>query len=346
MTMIVNCYKCGMSRIGLELLCTKCGSPFRIYPNFRYRSGFKKNFPYIRNFITLGECVTPVVEFGDTYLKLDYFQPTFSYKDRGSRILISFLNERINKNLPMSEDSSGNAGASIAAYGARAGFSVNVFVPEDASGPKIDLIRSYAANIFKVKGDREAVRSKALESNGFYVGHSVFPEFRDGIRSLAYEIYHQFHGQIPDNIFIPTSAGTLLLGLYEGLLHLKTSGLIDEIPHLIATQPELMSPIKSALSGLAYVPSIKRSIADALVTEKPPLMDEIVRVLRSYGESISATEDEIISARNRLSSEGVMTEYSSAVAYACSLKYRKKGSRLIILTGNGLKNKMVQSAED
>jgi threonine synthase len=344
--MIVNCYKCGRSRTGLELLCTNCGSPFRIYPNFKYRSGFKRNFPYLRNIITLGECVTPVVEIKDTYLKLDYFQPTFSYKDRGSRILISFLNERIKKDLQLAEDSSGNAGASIAAYGARAGFSVNVFVPEDASGPKINLIRSYGANIFRVNGNRETVRSKALESNGFYVGHSVFPEFRDGIRSLAYEIYHQFHGQIPDNIFIPTSAGTLLLGLYEGLLHLKISGYIDEIPHLIAVQPELMSPIRSALNGITYVSSKRRSIADALVTEKPPLMDEIVSVLRSYGESMSVTEEEIISARNNLSSEGVMTEYSSAVAYACSLKYRKKGSRLIILTGNGLKNKMVQSAED
>ncbi|MCL5803990.1 MAG: pyridoxal-phosphate dependent enzyme [Candidatus Thermoplasmatota archaeon] len=330
----------------MELLCTNCGSPFRIYPNFKYRSGFKRNFPYLRNIITLGECVTPVVEIKDTYLKLDYFQPTFSYKDRGSRILISFLNERIKKDLQLAEDSSGNAGASIAAYGARAGFSVNVFVPEDASGPKINLIRSYGANIFRVNGNRETVRSKALESNGFYVGHSVFPEFRDGIRSLAYEIYHQFHGQIPDNIFIPTSAGTLLLGLYEGLLHLKISGYIDEIPHLIAVQPELMSPIRSALNGITYVSSKRRSIADALVTEKPPLMDEIVSVLRSYGESMSVTEEEIISARNNLSSEGVMTEYSSAVAYACSLKYRKKGSRLIILTGNGLKNKMVQSAED
>ncbi len=344
--MIVNCYKCGMSRIGLELLCTNCGSPFRIYPNFRYRSGLKRNFPYLRKIITLGECVTPVVDIGDSYLKLDYFHPTFSYKDRGSRILISFLNERINKDMPLSEDSSGNAGASIAAYAARAGFSVNVFVPEDASGPKIDLIRSYGANIFKVKGNREDVRHKALESDGFYVGHSVFPEFRDGIRSLSYEIYHQFHGDIPDNIFIPTSAGTLLLGLYEGFLHLKTSGFIREIPHLIAAQPELMSPIKYALSGLAYVPSKNRSIADALVTENPPLMDEIVRVLRFYGESISATEEEIISARNNLSSEGVMTEYSSAVAYACSLKYRKKGSRLIILTGNGLKNKLIQRAAD
>lgn len=327
-------------------MCTNCGSPFRIYPNFTYRSGFKRNFPYIRNIISLGECVTPVVDFGDNYLKLDYFQPTFSYKDRGSRILISFLSERIEKNLPISEDSSGNAGASIAAYGARAGFSVNVFVPEDATGPKIDLIRSYAANIFRVNGDREAVRRKAQESNGFYVGHSVFPEFRDGIRSLAYEIYHQFHGQIPDNIFIPTSAGTLLLGMYEGLLHLKNSGLIDMIPHLIAAQPELMSPIKSALSGLAYVSSGKKSVADALVTEKPPLMNEIVNILRSYGESISATEEEIISARNKLSSEGIMTEYSSAVAYACALKYRKRGRKLIILTGNGLKNKFVPSAED
>ena len=337
--MRVECYECGTKRKGLEILCSACGSPFRIYPDFTYRNNLKENFPYLRREISLGECVTPLLRKDQTAFKLDYFQPTYSYKDRGSKALISFLAERKKEVGPvLSEDSSGNAGASITAYGSAAGFKVNVFVPQTATGPKLDLIRAYGANVTTVSGSREDVRNRAMHDSSFYVGHSVFPEFRDGIRALAYELFDQYNGNLPSTLYIPTSAGTLLIGVYEGFLHLLESGEIKRIPELIACQPELMSPIKSALSGEVYNPSGKKSLADALVTERSPLLKPLVGILREHGLTLTVSEEEIVDARTRLALSGIFTEYSSAVAYAASLKHNVEGERVVILTGNGLKN--------
>jgi threonine synthase len=337
--MKIECYECGTARKGLEILCSKCGSPFRIYPDFRFSDNPKENFPYLHREISLGECTTPLLKKDQMAFKLDYFQPTYSYKDRGSKTLISFLAERKREVGPiLSEDSSGNAGASISAYGYAAGFKVNVFVPDTARGPKLDLIRAYGANVTTVPGSREDVRNAAMSDASFYVGHSVFPEFRDGIRTLAYELFKQYDGKLPRNLYIPTSAGTLLIGVYEGFRHLLESDEITAIPNLVACQPDLMSPIKSALSGKDYVPSGRKSLADALVTERSPLLQPLVRILRDHGSTITVTEEEIVDARTKLAHSGIFTEYSSAVAYAASLKHNAQGGKMVILTGNGLKN--------
>ncbi len=336
--MKISCYACGDLRKGIESICTKCGNPFRIRPDFRYRDNIEKNFPYLERFVSLGESTTPVTRYSGMDFKLDYFQPTFSYKDRGSRVLVSYLQEnRGQVGKIISEDSSGNAGASITAYGKRAGFSVNVYIPNDAAGTKIELIKAYGASIHRIPGSREEVRKAAMSDSGFYVGHSVYPEFRDGIRSLAYELFTQYQGNIPDNIYIPTSAGTLLIGLYEGLNHLLESGEIARIPRLIACQPDLMSPLKAALAGKIYVGSGKKSLADALITEKSPLLSPLIEILREFGGTISVSEDDIIAARNELAGAGIYTEYSSAVAFAAARSVHEESS-LILLTGNGLKN--------
>lgn len=337
--MLVFCRKCQRKRSGIEALCPACQIPYSILPDFNYKSTPIENFPYAMNPVSLGEVVTPVVEYQDVSFKLDYFQPTFSYKDRGARTLLTFLRDHKKEvGGRIAEDSSGNAGASIAAYGRKAGFAVDIYVPSSSGGLKPELIKRLGANLIPVDGTREDVRRAAVSGDAYYVGHSIYPEFRDGIRMLSYEIFEQSHGRIPDHIFIPTSAGTLLSGIYLGFKHLLDSGEIDRIPHLVACQPELMSPIEARLADQEFVLPQKRSIADALVTTTPPLMEELIDILKNNGSAISVTEDEIVKAQSDLANIGIFTEYSSAVALAAYRKKRISGKSMIILTGNGLKN--------
>lgn len=338
--MEATCLSCGSLRRGAEHKCAKCGGLFGLKPDFKYRDSVGENFPNIKKWIDLGEVVTPILKKGDAYFKLDYFSPTFSYKDRGSKALISWLSGiRSDMNVTaVNEDSSGNAGASIAAYGSVAGFEVNIFVPEKTSKAKIDQISSYGAKIIKVQGSREDVQEAAEASPGVYASHVKMPEFRDGIRSLSYEIFKQFGGKVPDNIFVPVSAGTLLLGLHSGLNHLYESGEIKEIPNLVAVQTEQVSPLCAKISNRYFDPGKKvTSVADALVSMKPPLLDEMVKVMQD-GVCITVSEEEIVSARGELSRSGMYAEYSSATVYAAFKKKKFEGMSLLVLTGNGLKN--------
>ncbi len=327
--MKVRCISCGSARKSNELLC-ECGSPFEIVPDFKYRDNLNENFPYIKSFVSLGEIETPVLKKDNFSMKLDYYSPTFSYKDRGSRTLISYLKGL--KITEINEDSSGNAGASISGYGAAAGMAVRIFVPEDASAAKLRQIKDYGAEIIKIKGSREDVQKAAQNHSGFYASHVLRPEFRDGIRTLAYEIFNQ---GIPDYIYLPVSAGTLLLGVYSGFRHLYESSEIDHMPRIIGVQPEKISPVCSRMNNLYYNPDNNlKSIADALVSKKPILMEKIVDALY---KCIPVSEDEIKTARMDLARSGIYVEYSSATVYA-AYKKKKYDNSMLIMTGNGLKN--------
>ncbi len=331
---------CGKSRDGLEKFCTECGSPIEIIPEGKYNDSMKKNFKYIKKWISLGEVQTPILTTDQVSFKLDYFMPTYSYKDRGSRAALSALSDTL-KNMgitAINEDSSGNAGCSIAAYGRAAGFDVNIFVPGQANESKIKQIKAYGAEIIKVEGGRENVAEQAMKHEGFHMSHVLVPEFRDGIRTLSYEIFRQYDGDVPDRIFIPVSAGTLFLGMHSGFSHLLDSDEIDHIPEIVCVQPQVIAPICSALGNIRWVDEGKKSIADALVTKNSALMSHVVTRLKKVGKCVTVNEEEIISAKNDLALKGILTEYSSATVYAAFRKKNYEGKNLLVMTGNGLKN--------
>jgi threonine synthase len=336
------CFKCQKERNNSNLYCS-CGGLFRPVHDFRFSSDLKSNFPYVPKWVSLGETVTPLIERQGLYLKLDYFSPTYSYKDRGSITLISSLLGKLPEGSDINEDSSGNAGASIAAYASAAGFKPNIYVPQNASEFKIRQIISYGAKIHTVQGSRENVMESCKNAPGFYASHVLRPEFRDGIRMLSYEIMEQLNWHVPDAVVMPVSAGTLLLGVIYGFRHLLNSGEISRMPQIIAVQTEFVSPLYHRMEGLQYTPPDSYvSVADALVSQSPPLLDEMYQSLKGYGKVLRVSENEIINSRNKLARSGILVEYSSAVAYAGALKLN--GLRpVVILTGNGLKSSQPKS---
>jgi threonine synthase len=299
--------------------------------------------------VTLGEGWTPLVTFtSNVNFKLESLNPTGSFKDRGSTSLISAIHKQVKEQKGyIAEDSSGNAGASIAAYSARAGLKAEIYVPEHVSGPKFNQIKSYGMPVVKVAGSRSQIAEKAQEpaKGKFYVGHIYHPLFRDGIRTLAYEIAEQLNWKSPERVYLPVSAGTLLLGVISGFTHLTNSGVIETVPKIVACQTRQSSPLYHHVKKLDYKPPEKiTSIADALVSTNPPLLGLMIKAIQeTHGDVEVVDEDEIIAAFAELAHKGFFVEPSSAVAYAAYQKQlkTKKASQtdktLIILTGHGLK---------
>ena len=110
---------------------------------FRYRRFLALDDESWRG-VSLGEGMTPVVRLDeDVLLKMDYFMPTLSFKDRGAAVLIAHC-KAIGVDRVV-QDSSGNAGNAVAAYCAKAGIGCEIFVPEGTSPKKIDMIRAHGA---------------------------------------------------------------------------------------------------------------------------------------------------------------------------------------------------------
>ncbi|MEM2105163.1 MAG: pyridoxal-phosphate dependent enzyme [Candidatus Bathyarchaeia archaeon] len=363
MDYIVKCSACKRSSNGLlEFKCSSCESPLAVHVNIKFETKavqkkchslwrYARFFPYVdsRSIITLGEGWTPLIKFSrNLHFKLENLNPTGSFKDRGSAVLISALHKLIKKaDSYIAEDSSGNAGASMAAYAARVGLKAKIYVPENVSGPKFNQIKFYGADVVKVSGGRSRVAEEAqrTERGKVYVGHILHPLFRDGIRSLAYEIAEQFDRRFPERIYLPVSAGTLLLGVIDGFKHLLDAGVIEGMPKVVACQTKQVSPLYHKFKNLHYTPPKKiSSIADALVSVNPPLLDVMVKSLKEAdGDAVLVEENEIFDAFVELARKGFFVEPSSAVAYAAYKKQIESGEvqkgekSVVVLTGTGLK---------
>lgn len=314
---------------------------------FRYREFMALEGETWRE-ITLGEGMTPVVRLdGDVLLKMDYYMPTLSFKDRGAAALIAHCKsvgvERV------VQDSSGNAGNSVAAYCGRAGIACEIFVPEGTSPKKIAMIRAHGAVCTVVPGSRDhcadVCREKAARDGLYYANHVYNPFFYEGTKTYIYEVYEQLH-RIPQNLLIPVGNGTLFLGVMQGLEELLASGCIGKMPQVVALQTEGCDPLlRAAARGLTEPEEItpKATIAEGISIGRPMRGREILAYAKKYGvRFIHAPEDKILDARAKLAAQGVYCEHTTAANYAAYLHEREQNGpmsdTLITMCGAGLKS--------
>ena len=237
---------------------------------WRYREALP--IPDEADIVTLGEGMTPLIRLDAAadsghYVKLDYLCPTGSYKDRGASVLLTHL-----KALGVEEvveDSSGNAGAAIAAYSARAGIRCTIYCPASTSKGKLAQIAAYGAELKLVEGNRmattEAVKDAA--KNVCYASHNWHPFFLEGTKTLAFEIVEQLGGDAPAHVICPVGFGSIYLGLFIGFRALCEAGVIECVPRLLGVQAAACCPIYNAYrdmeqgEGQALAPRVTRAVS-------------------------------------------------------------------------------------
>lgn len=298
--------------------------------------------------VTMGEGMTPVVPFDeDLMLKMDYYMPTLSFKDRGAAVLDSHCKSIGVKSVV--QDSSGNAGNSVAAYSGRVGINCEIFVPEGTSPKKIDMIKAHGSEVHVVSGSRDhcadVCRSKVKEEGKYYANHVYNPFFYEGTKTYIYEVYEQLH-RIPRNIFVPLGNGTLFLGVVFVLEHLLESGLIDKMPNVVAIQSEHCAPFAEAVRQRKKEPAEvtpSTTLAEGIAIGQPMRGIEILEKIYKYNiEIVEIPEEEILPARAELAKEGIYCEHTTAGNYAAYKKYcglhGKTPDSLITMCGAGLKS--------
>ncbi|MCK8061607.1 MULTISPECIES: threonine synthase [unclassified Fusibacter] len=318
-----------------------------IWSLFRYHHALPLPSPREWSKLTLGEGMTPLVPVKDhpnVYFKMDYLMPTGSFKDRGAVMLVAKAVELGAKAIV--QDSSGNAGASVAAYAARASIPCEIFVPASTSSQKTQQIRAYGAKLTLVDGSREdtarAALQAALEPGVFYASHVYNPYFHEGTKTYVYEVFEQLGGALPDTFIVPVGNGTLLLGIYQGLQDLKDSGLIEMLPRIVAVQSAHCSPIHNRIHKKDQVEAFSPTHAEGIAIADPKRIEQILNALRQTGgTSILAPEDKIIPCKESLSLEGIYVEPTTAATLAAYLSHQylfsKRETIVIPMCGSGLK---------
>jgi threonine synthase len=313
-----------------------------------------------RYIVSMGEGLTPLTKarryaesigLSDLALKLDYLNPTGSFKDRGTSVSISKINELGIK--AVLDDSSGNAGASLAAYCAAAEIACTLYVPAAAPNEKLIQAEFYGARIVKISGSRTEV-AKAAEnawksSALYYASHNLSPFFLEGMKTLAYEIAEDLNWQLPDHIVFPVGGGPLMAGTWKGFQDMLTLGWTDRMPRLHCVQSEACMPIVEAFrKGSAQVkPAFEgETVAGGIRISNPGRGDQVLEAIRATeATAVSVTDEAILSHQKLLGrKEGIFAEPTSCAALAGLARLvqtgviRHQDSVLVPLTGFGLKD--------
>jgi threonine synthase len=305
----------------------------------------------VEHAVTMGEGWTPLVSGtwagAPVRYKLEFLMPTGSFKDRGMTVMVSYLRSRGLRRVL--EDSSGNAGASLAAYAAAAGMACRILVPETASPPKIAQIAACGADVVTIPGPRQAVAEEAIRQSAemFYASHNWQPFFVEGTKTLAFELWEQLGFRAPDNVVVPLGYGSNVLGAERGFDELVRAGEIARLPRLFGVQAAACAPYAAAYDAgadhLVETP-VAPTIAEGIATPKPTRVVEVLRAARDSGGAIVAVEEaEIVDALGALARQGLYVEPTSATAAAGLTRLLKSGAikpeedTVLVLTGSGLK---------
>ena len=339
----------------------------RTFCHWRYREFFP---PLKRaSIVTMAEGGTPLIrsrrigaEIGrsDLLFKLEGLNPTGSFKDRGSTIEISEAYEYLCEQGDGCRNeivcaSTGNMGASVAAYCARAGIACTIYVPHDTARIKLLQMMAHGARIVRVKGDYTRAMLTAKdehERHGKYLAGD-YPYRSEGEKSVGLEVA-DLAGDV-DYIACPIGNGTLIHGIWKGLKELKALGLLKRLPRLIGAQAQGCNTVVRAFEeGTDRIAPVEpRTAMDAVACGDPLDGAWALRALReSCGWGVAVSDEEAAVARDRLAKrEGIFAELSGALSLAGLLKACEAGivdkdaKAVAIVTGHGLKEPETFEAE-
>ncbi len=288
--------------------------------------------------VTLGEGMTPLLSatrlgsaigLNDLWIKDESQLPTGSFKSRGLGMAVSMAARFGLRRLAI--PTAGNAGGALAAYGARVGAEVFVFMPEDT--PVINQIECHlaGAKTFLVNGlinDCGRIVREGVESAGWFDFSTLKEPYRiEGKKTMGLELAEQFGWELPDAILYPTGGGTGLIGMWKAFAELQELGWLrtKKKPRMFAVQSDGCAPIVRAFeNGERFAEVFEGAATCAAGIRVPVAVGDFMildAVRESGGAAVSVCEDDIMGAVSRaISLEGISVCPEAA---ACVLAAKK-----------------------
>jgi len=371
----LECVKC-RGNFPLDLVnarCPDCDEPLEVrydlgsiprdwFNTPRKGSLFEKYAPfysYLRSdaALSLGEGQTSLIRSNrigekigikELLFKNETQNPTWTFKDRGTALslqnAVSLGYRRIGTL------SSGNMGASVAAFGSRAGMDTFILLKANVSREKIDALAVYGVKAIRVSGNYGDVYNRTSEmGKQFHIYFTISDEPMriEGYKSLAFEVFEQMECRPPDYVAVPVGSGGLCRGVLKGFEELHEVGFIDRVPTFIGVQTQGCSPTVDAYErGKDRIEPFKDPLTLDHVLENPypPSGNQVIRRIRSNGGILlKVSNEEILDAQLLLAKEGIFAQPASATALAGVVRCVEKGliprdARVVtVVTGSGLK---------
>ncbi|MFD6875848.1 MULTISPECIES: pyridoxal-phosphate dependent enzyme [unclassified Streptomyces] len=269
----------------------------------------------------LGEGATPLLSIGDgVWIKDESRNPTWSHKDRLNRVTVGAA---VHEGAPgIAVASSGNHGASAAAYAARAGLRCVVLASAGAPPAVVSFLRAYGAVVLPVPAaDRWPLLNEITDRLGFHPvsnltrTHTGHPFGAEGYKTIAYEIHAEIG--VPAAVFVPSGYAELLFGVWKGFAELRRLGVTDRVPRMFGCEPAAGGPLAEAVRTGAPAAVVPVGPTDAYAISCAAGGHRGVRaVLDSRGAALLVTDAELTAAQQALAAQGLWAELSAAAGLA------------------------------
>jgi len=290
--------------------------------------------------LSLSEGWTPLIPMGalsrelnhqGLFIKDERRMPTASFKDRQAALTVAYMVEQGIDECVLA--STGNKAAAYAAFCARAGIRLWIFLTSNVPGEKLRELALYGAEVVKIAGTYDQAKQIALDfaarRNLYYdPGANSLPG-RESFKTIAYEIAEQLARTLPggspwrapDWYVQAVSGGIGPLGIWRGFQELHHMGLIDRLPRLAIVQSEGCAPMVTAWQSdqETAMPVVPQTRISVLATGDPGRAYPLLRqaCLATGGTMIAVPDGDAFRAMRRLARvEGISMEPAAAVAFA------------------------------
>src|SRR5689334_10049684 len=290
---------------------------------------WRELLPFDGEPVSLGEPETPIVALpntgGPTLLVKDEGRlPTGSFKARGLAMAVTMAKQFGIERIAM--PTNGNAGAALAAYGARAGIETIVICPRETPDINIRETAAYGARVYVADGQIDEcgalVGKGAAEGRWFDFSTLKEPYRIEGKKVMGLELAEQLGWELPDAIFYPTGGGTGLIGMWKAFDELEKIGFIgSKRPRMYAVQAEGCAPMVRAFeAGTEHAPRWEDAHTIASGIRVPQAVGDFL-ILRAFRESngfaIAVPDEKISAALNEVArEEGLLLCPEGAATYA------------------------------
>ncbi|MGD0204177.1 MAG: threonine synthase [Candidatus Bathyarchaeia archaeon] len=370
---MLRCIHCGteLPVYPLRSNCEKCGGTLEFIADlpeaeklkFSREQGFwryREMLPPVKHMVSLGEGGTPLhkaerlakaVGLKNLYLKDETRNPTNSYRDRAAAFLTSNAIDQGFEAIVCATN--GNMGASLAAYGAKAGLICHVLVPKVVDVGKLAQMIAYDA-VIEESGDivDDSIRKAsalAKETGWYQATAELNPLVVEAQKTISFEINEQF--AVPDWVIVSMGSGGTIYSLWKGFKELKKLGLTRSLPRMIGVQTEGCAPIVNELTEQSSSKSSKSSKscnpstrALAILVGEPLQSELAIKAIQeSNGLALTVSDADILAAELQVAKlEGVFAEPASSATVAALQKLKvdrisSDSSVVCLITGSGLK---------
>lgn len=344
--------------------CDRCGSPVTLVNEgatsvskkeldelppgvWKYRAFLPVVAP--EDVVTLGEGGTPLLraerlgeELGlrNLLIKDESRNPTGSFMDRGSTVLLSLARERGTKECTCV--TTGNLGASLAAYCAKAGVKARLRIHPNTDQGKLYQMLAYGAEI-EASSSASARRTHDGRALAVTAGN---PYLLEGEKTTGFEIVQELGWETPDAIMVPVGTGGHLSMIWRSIVQLHDAGLVSKPGcRLLGVQVGSTSA-RGGGAGGGRGTSVRELPLAELEESEPFFRKEAAKAVEeSRGVTLKTTPADTISATGLLArTEGIFAEPSSASVIAALSEAIQSGhistseTVICVITGAGLKD--------